>query len=227
MAPGDRLVGERLLAAVAEMDRLRGGSWEVAQTHETLRPYLLEEAYELLDALAGDDRTELRSELGDLLLQVLFHARIAEEDLDDPFTIDDVADALVAKLRSRAPRILDDDGNVIDEIERERMWQERKAAEKPRESCLDGIITAAPALALAQKVLTRVRAAGFPGELLPGELRVVQLGYPEEGGRDGDAEDRLRAAVLAFMATVRTAESIAHELDGGASSWPRRWRAAD
>lgn len=213
---GGGLRGAGLLAAVAEMDRLRGGSWEAAQTHDSLRPYLLEETYELLDALAGDDRMELRGELGDVLLQVLFHARIAEEDEADPFTIDDVADVLVSKLRARAPRTVDDDGNVIGEAERERMWQERKAAEKPRESCLDGIITATPALALAQKVLTRVRAAGFPEELLPAELAVVRLGF-----RDDDAEDRLRAAVLAFAARVRSAEARAMAQGG---SWVQRWR---
>lgn len=211
----ERPRGSGLLDAVAEMDRLRGGSWEAAQTHDSLRPYLVEETYELLDALAGHDRMELRGELGDVLLQVLFHARIAEEDAEDPFTIDDVADVLVAKLRARAPRTVDDDGNVIGEAERERMWQERKAQERSRESCLDGIVAATPALALAQKVLARVRAAGFPAELLPAELTVVQLGY-----REDDAEDRLRAAVLAFAGRVREAEARARELGG---DWPQHW----
>lgn len=204
LAPRAPVPGARLLAAVAEMDRLRGGSWEAAQTHETLRPYLLEEAYELLDALAGDDRVELRSELGDLLLQVLFHARVAEEDADDPFTIDDVADALVAKLRARAPSVLDAHGNVIGEAERERMWQERKAAEKPRESCLDGIVTAAPALALTQKVLRRVLDAGFPSQLIPSELSLVHV---DGSAGAADAEDRQRGAVLAFAARVRSTEA--------------------
>lgn len=207
------MAGEGLIEAVAELDRLRAGSWETAQTHHSLRPYLLEETYELLDAIDGEDRAELRSELGDVLLQVLFHARIAEEDPEDPFDIDDVARTLVAKLQGRVPRTVDAEGNVIGAEEREQMWQARKAKERPRVSCLDGIVTATPALALAQKVLGRVRAAGLPLELVPPELLSVPLGY-----REDDAEDGLRGAVLAFMARVREAES-----QGG--DWVQTWLA--
>lgn len=217
------MAGEGLIEAVAELDRLRAGSWEVAQTHHSLRPYLLEETYELLDAIADGDRAELRAELGDVLLQVLFHARIAEEDPEDPFDIDDVARTLVAKLRGRAPRTVDGEGNVIDADERERMWQERKAQErlaggKSRASCMDGIVTAMPALALAQKVLGRVRAAGLPADQVPAQLRGVPLGY-----REDDAEDSLRGAVLEFMAQVRRAEAQA----AGGGSWVGHWRPED
>ena len=214
-----------VLAAVAELDRLRAGSWEAAQSHESLRPYLLEEAYELLDAIEGGDRAELRSELGDVLLQVLFHARIAEDDPADPFTIDDVARTLVAKLQGRVPRTVDDDGNVIGEAERERMWQARKAAERPRESCMDGIVTAMPALALAQKVLGRARSAGLPEGLIPQQLVEVRLGWGEDAP---DAELELRGATLAFMAAVREVERriraaghTATPLPAG--EWSSRW----
>ena len=109
LAAGARLIsapnaqrGERLLDAVAMMDRLRSnGPWESEQTHESLRRYLLEETYELLDAVHSGDVEQLREELGDLLLQVLFHARIAEDAALLPFCIDDVADTLMRKLGSR------------------------------------------------------------------------------------------------------------------------------
>lgn len=99
--------GERLLDAVAMMDKLRtDGPWESEQTHDSLRRYLLEETYELFDAMRSGDANELRNELGDVLLQVLFHARIAEDAPQHAFSIDDVADALVRKLVNRAPAVL-------------------------------------------------------------------------------------------------------------------------
>lgn len=221
--------GDGVLAAIAEMDRLRAGSWEAAQTHDSLRPYLLEEAYELLDAIAGDDRAELRSELGDVLLQVLFHARIAEDDPVDPFSIDDVARALVAKLKSRAPRTVDDDGQLLDAHERDQMWQAAKAAARPRESCLDGVVTLAPALSLAQKVLGRVRAAGLPANLVPERLVEVRLGWGEDAP---DAELQLRDVVLAFMTAVRDVESRIRAAGHTAKpypaeEWSSRWGYAD
>src|SRR6185295_3574633 len=114
LAAGDRLIsapepqaGERLLDAVATMDKLRtAGPWESEQTHDSLRRYLLEETYELFDAVRGGNVDELREELGDVLLQVLFHARIAEDATDGAFGIDDVADALVRKLTNRVPAVL-------------------------------------------------------------------------------------------------------------------------
>ncbi len=225
MSKGGAQPGEGLLAAVAEMDRLRGGSWEAAQTHDSLRPYLLEEAYELLDAIAGDDRAELRAELGDVLLQVLFHARIAEEDPEDPFTIDDIARVLVSKLQSRAPHTVDADGRLLDADERDRMWQEAKAAARPRETCLDGVVTAAPALSLVQKVLGRVRAAGFPANLVPRELVEVRVGW---GDHAPNAEIELRAAAVAFMDTVRAVEKqirVAGHTTRPypAGEWSNRW----
>src|ERR1700761_8215701 len=114
IAEGDRVVaaparqpGERLVDAVAMMDKLRtAGPWESEQTHDSLRRFLLEETYELFDAVRSGNADELREELGDVLLQVLFQARIAEDAPQHPFTIDDVADALWRKLANRVPAVL-------------------------------------------------------------------------------------------------------------------------
>src|SRR6185312_9687287 len=114
LAAGARLIsapgtprGERLVDAVAMMDTLRtAGPWESEQTHDSLRRFLLEETYELLDAVGSGNADELREELGDVLLQVLFQARIAEDAPQHPFTIDDVADTLQRKLANRVPAVL-------------------------------------------------------------------------------------------------------------------------
>jgi len=220
------LISTGLAGAVDVMDRLwRFGGWEVTQTHDSLRPYLLEETYELLDAIGDNDAETIKEELGDLLLQVLFHSRIAEAAGE--FTVHDVAAALVAKLVNRSPHLLDqviDPGATVEEkIEaQERAWQERKSAEKTRRSCLDGIALAQPALALAEKVISRSRAAGLPAALVPGDLRVVELGGP------GSAEERLRKAVLAFAARIRAAEDAAEATRGvreplAEPDWHRHW----
>ena len=207
IAAGERVIsaharrpGERLLDAVAIMDTLRtAGPWESEQTHDSLRRYLLEETYELFDAVRTGDLREVRDELGDVLLQVLFHARIAEEAPHDAFGIDDVADALVRKLGNRVPAVLA--GQEISLEDQLAQWEERKALEvSTRQSCVDGVPTAQPALALAQKVLARVTAAGVPADLIPAELRTVHL------EPDADAENDLRTAVLTFMDAVRVAE---------------------
>ncbi len=218
--------GERLLDAVAVMDTLRtAGPWESEQTHESLRRYLLEETYELFDAVHAGDAAEVRDELGDVLLQVLFHARIAEEAPGHPFTIDDVADALVRKLGNRVPAVLA--GRQISLEDQLAQWEQRKAAERTtRQSCVDGIPTGQPALALAQKVLARVTGAGLPGDLIPPGLTTVQV------DADTDAENELRSAALSFMAAVRAAEqAITAERAGtpgaggpiSADEWRRHW----
>lgn len=226
LAAGARLIsaperqrGERLIDAVAMMDKLRtAGPWESEQTHDSLRRYLLEETYELLDAVHSGSVEQLREELGDLLLQVLFHARIAEDASLLPFSIDDVADALIRKLGSRVPGVLA--GEPISLGEQLAQWEEAKAAErsrKSRNSVLDDVPTGQPALALAQKVIQRVHQAGVPSDLIPSELTTITLSAAV------DAENTLRAAVLDFVATVRSVEraiavarrgeSIAEELD--------------
>ncbi len=167
LAAGDRLIaapdrqpGERLVDAVAMMDKLRtNGPWESEQTHETLRRYLLEETYEVFDAVHSGNADELREELGDVLLQVLFHARIAEDAPQHPFSIDDVADSLVRKLGNRVPAVLAGESISLDE--QLAQWEERKALEKRGKahiSSMDDVPTGQPALALAQKVIERVTA---------------------------------------------------------------------
>lgn len=122
---------------VAVMDRLRspgGCPWDAQQTHESLLPYAVEEVFEVVEAVEDGDRAALREELGDLLLQVVFHARLAQEHPTDPFGIGDL----------------------------HRRWDEAKRVEKARESALDGIPRGMPALTRAEKVLGRARRAGLP-----------------------------------------------------------------
>lgn len=210
LAAGDRLIaaqpaqaGERLVDAVAMMDKLRtDGPWESEQTHDSLRRYLLEETYEVFDAVRGGNADELREELGDVLLQVLFHARIAEDAPVHPFNIDDVADSLVRKLGNRVPAVLAGESISLDE--QLAQWEQRKAQEqkvKARGSSMDDVPTGQPALALAQKVLARVAQAGLPADLVPAALTSVVV------SADSDAENDLRSAVLEFMDTVRVVES--------------------
>lgn len=210
LANGDRLIaaqpaqaGERLVDAVAMMDKLRtDGPWESEQTHDSLRRYLLEETYEVFDAVRGGNADELREELGDVLLQVLFHARIAEDAPVHPFNIDDVADSLVRKLGNRVPAVLAGESISLDE--QLAQWEQRKAQEqkvKARGSSMDDVPTGQPALALAQKVLARVAQAGLPADLVPAALTSVVV------SADSDAENDLRSAVLEFMDTVRVVES--------------------
>lgn len=206
LAAGARLIsapdsqrGERLVDAVAMMDKLRtAGPWESEQTHDSLRRYLLEETYELLDAVRSGSVDQLREELGDLLLQVLFHARIAEDASQSPFTIDDVADTLMRKLGNRAPGVLA--GESISLEDQLAQWEAAKASEKARKSVADDVHTGQPALALAQKVIQRAQKAGLPAHLIPDEITSVSV------SADVDAENTLRTAVLDFIDRLRCAE---------------------
>jgi XTP/dITP diphosphohydrolase len=206
LAAGERLIsapdhqpGERLVDAVAMMDKLRtAGPWESEQTHDSLRRFLLEETYELFDAVRNGDADALREELGDVLLNVLFHARIAEDAPQHSFTIDDVADTLLRKLGNRVPGVLA--GEEISLDEQLAQWEQRKALEKPRNSVLEDVPTAQPALALAHKVVQRVTRAGLPADLIPAEITSITV------TADVDAENALRTAILEFMDTVRGAE---------------------
>jgi len=220
--------GERLLDAVAVMDTLRTkGPWESEQTHDSLRRYLLEETYELFDAVHSGNTDELRDELGDVLLQVLFHARIAEDAAEGAFSIDDVADALVRKLHHRVPAVLA--GETVTLEEQLAQWEERKAREKKssRDSVVADLPTGQPALALAQKVISRAQQAGVPADLLPSSMLAVTL-VP-----DVDAENALRTAVLEFMDDLRAAEKAVAAARGVSAVDPQLgpvseddWRAA-
>ena len=136
--------------AVEIMDRLRspgGCPWDAEQTHRSLARYLLEETYEVLEAIETDDAALLREELGDLLLQVLFHARLAEEE-PDPFSIEDVARDLADKLVRRHPHVFEAT-NSSDAAEVNENWERQKIVEKGRTSAVDGVPLAQPSLALA------------------------------------------------------------------------------
>ncbi len=185
--------GARLLDAVALMDRLRSeGHWEAAQTHASLTGYLVEETYELLDAIESGDRAELIAELGDVLLQVLFHARIGEG-----FTVDDVADSFIRKVSARSAGVLAGGVDLATQVDQ---WERAKSAERPDASAMDGIPAAQPALALAAKVVARARGAGVPADLIPAAITTVTV------DARGGAEQRLRAEALAFARRVRAAE---------------------
>lgn len=233
--------GTGLLHAAWVMDRLRspgGCPWDAEQTHESLRQYLVEETYELLEAIESDDRAALREELGDVLLQVLFHARVAAEHPSDPFDIDAVAGELVAKLAGRHPYLFAGGEKVATAAHQELQWEELKQAEKQRESIVDGVALGQPAAALAGKLGQRTGRAGLPAELFPAgaepAARLFRLAA--EARRAGaDPEGELRAVAKRFAADVRAAERAARadgadpavlDADGWRAYWPHPWNRA-
>ncbi|MGI5273489.1 MazG family protein [Nonomuraea sp. CA-218870] len=203
------LPGARVLDLVRVMDRLRAECpWDRKQTHESLVPYLLEEAYEVLETIEEGDHAALREELGDLLLQVVFHARVAEG-----FDMDDVAAGIVDKLVRRHPHVF---GSVraesADEVNDN--WEAIKAAERASrgdESLFDGVPMGQPALSLAAQLLRRAERSGVPDSL----AAAVGQGVARElfdlvrraraAGVDPEAE--LRAAARAYRDRVRAWES--------------------
>jgi XTP/dITP diphosphohydrolase len=216
------LPGGELLTLVSVMDTLRRRCpWDARQTHESLAPYLIEESYEALDALESGDRAALREELGDVLLQVMFHARVAAERTDGTgFTVDDVADAIVAKLVRRHPHVFGDvTVSGADDVTRN--WDAIKAAERATgdgpASALAGVPFGQPALALAAQLQRRAERAGIPPDL-------AVPGGPDEGSRLGaelfelvaqargaglDPELELRAAARRYADLVRRWEADA------------------
>jgi XTP/dITP diphosphohydrolase len=212
--------GARLLDAVAVIDRLvspGGDPWKRSQTHASLAQYMLEEAYEAFDAIEAGDLATLREELGDVLLQVLLHARLAEELPEvERWTIDDVAADFVSKMVRRNPHVFAGvDVADVDEIVAN--WERIKRDEKARESVLDGIALAQPALSLAAKVLARAEraelAAAAPSAPAAVDtsdaeaLGAALLGIVAAARAAGvDAEAALRRATLAHAETIREAE---------------------
>ena len=149
--------GSQLQRLVEVMNQLRspgGCPWDAEQTHESLLKYLLEESYEFVDAVASGDRVDMREELGDVLLQVYFHARIAEEHPAEPFSIEDVAQGIADKLIRRHPHVFAG-VEVKDSEDVLQNWEEIKKLEKGRTSALDGIAMSQPALPLIEKLLYR------------------------------------------------------------------------
>lgn len=160
----------RLLAIMAALrDPDHGCPWDIEQTFASIAPYTLEEAYEVQDAIDREDWADLRDELGDLLLQVVFHARMAEER--GLFAFDDVARAIADKMTRRHPHVFGD-APVRDEAELRRVWEDQKAAERADKdgeaSLMDGVANALPALLRAVKLQKRAARAGFDwGEVGP------------------------------------------------------------
>jgi len=211
--------GEALLRLVAVIDRLRspgGCPWDREQTHESLATYLLEETYETLEAIDTGNRAHLREELGDLLLQIVFHARIAAEHTDDPWTVDDVAIDIADKLMCRHPHVFGD-ATAETAAHVEAAWDRLKAAEKSRTSALDGIPASLPALSLAVKTLGRAHRAGVapdppaleapadPSD--PAAVGEVLLAMAHAARSNGvDPEQALRQAVRRYSEQVRRIE---------------------
>ncbi|WP_432543814.1 nucleoside triphosphate pyrophosphohydrolase [Kineococcus sp. SYSU DK002] len=206
--------GSKLLDLVAVMDRLRspgGCPWDAQQTHVSLLRYLVEETYEVVDAVENGTRAELRDELGDLLLQVVFHARVAQEDPEEPFDVDDVAAAIVAKLERRHPHVFA--GEAVAE-DLQAGWDAIKATEKPRESVLDGIPPGLPALARADKVLGRLQRNGLDepvsAQATPEQVGEELLAVVRRAHAAGvDPEAALRTATRELETAARARERAA------------------
>ena len=203
---------------VEVMDRLRspgGCPWDAEQTHESLIKYLLEESYEFIDAIETDDREGLREELGDVLLQVYFHSRIAQDHPTDPFSIEDVARGIADKLISRHPHVFENlEVSGTDEIIDN--WEAIKAKEKGRTSAIDGIAMSQPALPLVSKIL--YRAEKYDVELDVQDFESTENATDEAVGealasviawahRNGiDPENALRAQARRMIAQIQNQE---------------------
>jgi len=223
--PGARVVqasadlpGAHLLDLVATMDRLRAQCpWDAKQTHLSLAPHLLEEPYEALEALESGNLEAFREELGDVLLQVVFHARIASD-----FDIDDVADGIVDKLVRRHPHVFGE-VTVADAEEVKRNWDAIKKQEREERavargagpvapSVTDGVPFGQPALALAAQLQRRAARAGAPDSLVTGDAGIGgELFQLVAKARDAglDPELELRSAARRYQDRVRGWEQSA------------------
>ena len=205
---------------VEVMDRLRspgGCAWDAEQTHQSLIKYLLEESYEFIDAIETDDRAGMREELGDVLLQVYFHSRIAQDHPTDPFSIEDVARAIADKLISRHPHVFENlEVSGTNEIIEN--WEAIKAKEKGRTSATDGIAMSQPALPLVAKILYRaekynvdLKLESFPttGKATDDAVREALasvIAWAHENGID--PENALRAKARAMIAEILLQEEL-------------------
>ena len=202
------------------MDKLRspgGCPWYAEQDHVTLLKFLLEESYEFIEAVEENDRDAMKEELGDLLLQVYFHSRMAEEDKEQPFDIEDVAKGVADKLIRRHPHVFSDTvvGSSSEVLEN---WEAQKAVEKGRTSAIDGVPLAQPALTLASKLLYRASKSNYKLPIaepvkLPdgidqdqfGELLLGLISQAVEKGLDPEAA--LRGAAKSLITQIKTHET--------------------
>jgi XTP/dITP diphosphohydrolase len=206
------------------MDQLRspgGCPWDAEQTHQSLANYLLEETYEALEAMDSGDLVDLREELGDLLLQIVFHARIAQEQ-DKNFDLNSIAQGVVDKLIRRHPHVFDGlEINSTEELEAN--WANIKSSEKSRESVTDGVPIAMPALQLATQLSYRARdneiksvssdlvlaVSELVGEVSPEAIAQILLATVELArSADLDAESVLRAETMRFRKSIRISEGL-------------------
>lgn len=202
---------ERLVSVVA---RLRHECpWDARQTHRSLAHYLVEETAETIEAIESGDQDHLREELGDLLLQVIFHAEIASEQLEG-FTVEEVAGGIADKLVSRHPYVF---ATAEVPVDLHYTWEQRKAAEKGRTSALQGIPEQLSALARANKIISRVRSRRLE-LVLPDDPTTAEevgaqiLALAARAQAAGvDPEQALRDAVRVLEARVRDAESAPHD----------------
>ena len=202
------------------MDKLRspgGCPWDAEQTHQSLLKYLLEESYEFIESVEHNDRQDMQEELGDLLLQVYFHSRMAEEDTNQPFNIEDVAKSVADKLIRRHPHVfagtkVDNSQDVLEN------WEKQKALEKGRSSIIDGVPLAQPALPLAAKVVYRINKLNYslpisqPIKLNDqtnqdqfGEILLGLIAQAVEKGLDPEAA--LRGATKSLIAQIQEQEA--------------------
>lgn len=206
LTPQEQLAAARLPHVVEAVDIMaaarRTGQWEARQTHRSLLPYLIEETYEFVDAV--NEGGDIRSELSDLLLQILFHAEIAED-----FDFDDVATDFILKMRARQPYLFDGtvaEGEMVSEEEQERLWAYGRG--RPRSNPA----TQLPALTLAEEAIRRARALGLSDADIPVEILVPTPGLETESG----AEERTRQASRAFLAVLAQMEN---QQAGSAEQW--------
>ncbi|MBT2133759.1 nucleoside triphosphate pyrophosphohydrolase [Croceibacterium sp. LX-88] len=217
----------RLLSIMAQLrDPEHGCEWDVAQTFSTIAPYTIEEAYEVADVIARDDIEELPGELGDLLLQVVFHARIAEEA--GLFAFEDVARAISDKMEARHPHIFE----VASADAKRPGWEALKAAErahKGADSALDGVALALPALLRAEKLQKRAASQGF--DWPDPEGPAGKLNEEIEELRDASAETQVEEAgdlLFAAVNLVRAYGISAEEaLRSANAKFERRYRAME
>ena len=201
------------------MDKLRspgGCPWDAEQDHTSLLKYLLEESYEFIESVENNDRAAMQEELGDLLLQVYFHSRMAEEDAKQPFNIEDVAKSVADKLIRRHPHVFAGE-SVSGSAEVLENWEKQKAAEKGRSSAIDGVPLAQPALPLATKVIYRLNKLNYElpiaepikleGDTDQDQFGLILLGLISQAVDKGlDPEAALRTATKGLIAQIQQHE---------------------
>jgi len=211
----------QLLRLLEVMDRLRspgGCPWDAEQTHQSLIKYLLEESYEFADSVDDDDRAAMREELGDILLQVYFHSRIAQEHPTDPFSIEEVAEGIADKLIRRHPHVFGNESVESSAVVLAN-WEKLKAAEKNRNSATDGVALSQPALPLITKLIYRAEKNGIdldlpttdmnndvPADIAIGDALVAAVVAAIKHGIE--PEDLLRSRAREISAEIKRIESL-------------------